>query len=752
MKYHGLTKDEVNDRIKKNLYNENADIKTKSIKNIILENTITLFNLLNLFLGIGVFLVGSFKNLAFLLVIFLNTIISIIQEIQAKRIIDRLSFLVSSKAKVIRDGKENIINQDQIVKDDIIVYQNGDQILVDSKILDGEIEVNESLITGEEDAIYKQKNDNLYSGSFITSGICTCKVVNVGKNNYIAKISSKVKKEKKKESEIEKTFDFILKIISFVILPLGILVFIKQWYACDFVIEEAVIKTTAALIGMIPEGLILLTSTVMALSTIKLSKYKVLSQKLHAIETLARVDTLCLDKTGTLTEGKMEVVDVIYIKDLENSKKALNAIVYYSKDTNATMIALKNYFKEKTDFVETKQIPFSSKKKYSGSTFLNYGTYYIGAMEFLKVNKKIDLSKYEEKYRTIVLTHNEEVMAIILLQDMIRKEALNTLAYFKKQGVDLKIISGDNVKTVEGIARRCGLDNINSVDMSNYYEINNLVKEKNIFARVTPEQKKDILISLKKQGHVVGMVGDGVNDVLALKEADLSIAMASGSEAARNISELVLLNSNFDALPEVLKEGRKSINNLERSASLFLSKTMYSFLLAVIFLIIQAPYPFMPVQLTLTSIFTIGIPSFVLALEPNDEKVKGKFLGKVIATSLPASLTIVINVLIIVLLSSILGLNEIQTSTLCIMMVGITGFILIFKLCIPFNLLRGSLLVFLILGFIISSVGLKRFLSLATFNFKVISLVAVLFIVSFTIFNIIDKIIDSSLKKRGLLC
>ncbi len=752
MKYHGLTKDEVNDRIKKNLYNENADIKTKSIKNIILENTITLFNLLNLFLGIGVFLVGSYKNLAFLLVIFLNTIISIIQEIQAKRIIDRLSFLVSSKAKVIRDGKENIINQDQIVKDDIIVYQNGDQILVDSKILDGEIEVNESLITGEEDAIYKQKNDNLYSGSFITSGICTCKVVNVGKNNYIAKISSKVKKEKKKESEIEKTFDFILKIISFVILPLGILVFIKQWYACDFVIEEAVIKTTAALIGMIPEGLILLTSTVMALSTIKLSKYKVLSQKLHAIETLARVDTLCLDKTGTLTEGKMEVVDVIYIKDLENSKKALNAIVYYSKDTNATMIALKNYFKEKTDFVETKQIPFSSKKKYSGSTFLNHGTYYIGAMEFLKVNKKIDLSKYEEKYRTIVLTHNEEVMAIILLQDMIRKEALNTLAYFKKQGVDLKIISGDNVKTVEGIARRCGLDNINSVDMSNYYEINNLVKEKNIFARVTPEQKKDILISLKKQGHVVGMVGDGVNDVLALKEADLSIAMASGSEAARNISELVLLNSNFDALPEVLKEGRKSINNLERSASLFLSKTMYSFLLAVIFLIIQAPYPFMPVQLTLTSIFTIGIPSFVLALEPNDEKVKGKFLGKVIATSLPASLTIVINVLIIVLLSSILGLNEIQTSTLCIMMVGITGFILIFKLCIPFNLLRGSLLVFLILGFIISSVGLKRFLSLATFNFKVISLVAVLFIVSFTIFNIIDKIIDSSLKKRGLLC
>ena len=751
--YQGLTDNEVNERIKSNLYNENIDIKTKSIKSIILENTITLFNLLNLGLGIGVFLVGSYKNLAFLLVIFLNTIISICQEIHAKKIIDKLSFLVSSKAKVIRNGQEKIIPKEQIVKDDVIIYQNGDQILVDSIILEGEIEVNESLITGEEDAIYKNKNEKLYSGSFITSGTCICKVAHVGKENYIAKISSHVKREKKKESEIEKTFDFILKVISLVIIPLGILVFIKQFYACNFIVDEAVIKTTAALIGMVPEGLILLTSTVMAASTIKLSKYKVLSQKLHAIETLARVDTLCLDKTGTLTEGKMEVKDVIYLKDEENSKKALNAITYYSKDTNATMLALKNYFKDKTNWVETEQIPFSSKKKYSGSTFLNKGTYYIGAMEFLKVHQKIDLSKYEEKYRTIVLTHDEEVMAIILLQDMIRKEAKDTLSYFKKQGVDLKIISGDNVKTVEGIARRCGLDHINSVDMSsNDIAIDSLVLEKNIFGRVTPEQKKEILLSLKKQGHVVGMTGDGVNDILALREADLSIAMASGSEAARNISEIVLLDSNFDALPEVVKEGRKSINNLERSASLFLSKTIYSFLLAVIFLVIQEPYPFMPVQLTLTSVFTIGIPSFILALEPNNEKVKGKFLGKVIARAIPSSLTIVINVLIIVLLSYFLKLSDTQTSTLCVMMVGITGFILIFKLCWPFNLLRTSLLITLILGFTISLVGLKSFFSLAAFNFKVLLIVSILFVLSFSTFSILDELINRWLKKRGLLC
>ncbi len=747
----GLTKEEVLERLKKHQYNENIDVPTKSIKNIILSNTITLFNLLNLGLGIGVFLVGSYKNLAFLVVIFLNTIISIVQEVQAKKIIDRLSFLVSSKALVIRDGKKVQIEKDQIVKDDIIIYQNGDQVLVDSVILEGEVEVNESLITGEEDAISKLKEDNLLSGSFITSGMCTCRVKHVGKENYIASISYKVKKEKKKESEIEKTFQLILKIISFIIIPLGILLFIKQWYICNFVVSEAVIKTTAALIGMIPEGLILLTSTVLAVSTIKLSKYKVLSQKLHSIETLARIDTLCLDKTGTLTEGKMEVVDVIYLKDQEKSKNVLNAITYYSKDTNATMLALKKYFKEEPIYKEIKQIPFSSKKKYSGSILYSEGTYYIGALEFLKVNKKIDLSKYEEKYRTLVLTHDEEVYAVILLQDKIRKEAKDTLNYFKKQGVDIKIISGDNVKTVENIAKRCGLENVDSVDMSKVTDIES-IGSKNVFGRVTPEQKKELIIYFKKQGHQVAMTGDGVNDVLALRESDLSIAMGNGSEAARNISELILLDSNFDALPHVVKEGRKSINNLQRSASLFLSKTIYSFLLSVIFLIIPYPYPFMPVQLTLTSVFTIGIPSFILALEPNDEKVHGKFLGNVIATSIPAALTIVINILIIVVLTAILNLSTTTSSTLCVMMVGITGFILIFKICKPFNLLRGTLLVSLIIGFIISSIGLKRFLSLATFNFRVLTIVGILFIVSFTCFTIIDKIINNWLKKRGLLC
>lgn len=755
MNYQGLSTSEVNEYIKKGYQNEFGNVKTKSVKSIILSNSITLFNILNVILGLGVFLVGSYKNLSFLIVIFLNTIISIVQEIQAKKMIDRLSFLARTKALVIRNGQKEKIDQEEIVLNDIIIYQNGDQIPVDSKILEGEIEVNESLITGEEDAIAKKKGDCLLSGSFITVGTCVCQVTHVGKENYISKISKGASKVKKVESEIQDSFNVILKWISFFIIPLGILLFIKQWYACDQILEEAIIKTTAALVGMIPEGLVLLTSTVMAVGVLRLAKYKVLVQEMYCIETLARIDTLCLDKTGTLTEGVMEVVDIIYIKSPAQSRQALNDIVYYSKDTNATMKALKQYFKNENDkpfFKETKNIPFSSRYKYSGSIFEQEGTYYLGALEFLKGVRKIDLSKYEEKYRTLVLSHNQEVCAIILLQDKIRKEARLTLEYFKKQGIDLKIISGDNPKTVAMIAKRCGLEDVRVIDMSEEVDITKVCLKGNVFGRVTPEQKKQLVQALKNQGHMVGMTGDGVNDVLALKEANLSIAMASGSEAARNISELVLLDSNFAALPEVLKEGRKSINNLQRSASLFLTKTLYSSLLAILFLIIPYPYPFMPVQLTLTSIFTIGIPSFILALEPNEERVKGKFLGNVILNSIPAALTIVANIILIIICTNIFNLSETIASTLCVMMIGGTGFLLIYRLCQPFNILRVTLLISLMTGFTLGVLGFKNFLSLATMNVKIVLLAGILFFLSMILFYRLTNVVNNYLRKRAMLC
>lgn len=651
----GLTKEEVEERIKENKMNYDTSLPTKSIKTIVRENIFTLFNLINILLGVAVFCVGSYKNLLFLIVIFCNTAISIIQEINSKRAVDKLSILAQAKVNCIRDGEKQEIGINSIVLDDLLMLETGNQIVADSIILEGEVEVNESFITGESDVIYKRKGDTLLSGSFVVSGKCKAEVIHIGDENYTSKISSGAKYVKKVNSEIMKSLNGIIKIVSIAIVPIGILLFFNQLGLTENSFKNAVVNTVAAIIGMIPEGLVLLTSTVLAVSVIRLSKRKVLVQELYCIETLARVDTLCLDKTGTITEGTMEVNDIIEItKSKEELEEILSEISSASDDNNSTIEAIRAKYKNKQKWKVINKIPFSSQKKWSGVCFKDKGSYIIGAPEFVLREKydeyKERIEKYSNDYRVIIVANSEgdfiekelpdklEVLGFVLISDVIRKEASKTLKYFKEQGVNIKIISGDNPITVSKIAKRAGVENsekyINMQEIKTKEQLEKAAKEYTIFGRVTPVQKKELVQALKKEGHTVAMTGDGVNDVLALKEADCSIAMASGSDATRNVAELVLLDSNFASMPEIVLEGRRTINNIERSATLFLVKTIYASILAIIFLFVNMPYPFMPIQLTLISTVTIGIPSFVLALEPNKERIKGKFLRNVISRAL----------------------------------------------------------------------------------------------------------------------
>lgn len=651
----GLAKEEVEERIKENKVNYDTSLPTKSIKTIVRENIFTLFNLINILLGVAVFCVGSYKNLLFLIVIFCNTAISIIQEINSKRAVDKLSILAQAKVNCIRDGEKQEIGINSIVLDDLLMLETGNQIVADSIILEGEVEVNESFITGESDVIYKRKGDTLLSGSFVVSGKCKAEVIHIGDENYTSKISSGAKYVKKVNSEIMKSLNGIIKIVSIAIVPIGILLFFNQLGLTENSFKNAVVNTVAAIIGMIPEGLVLLTSTVLAVSVIRLSKRKVLVQELYCIETLARVDTLCLDKTGTITEGTMEVNDIIEItKSKEELEEILSEISSASDDNNSTIEAIRAKYKNKQKWKVINKIPFSSQKKWSGVCFKDKGSYIIGAPEFVLREKydeyKERIEKYSNDYRVIIVANSEgdfiekelpdklEVLGFVLISDVIRKEASKTLEYFKEQGVNIKIISGDNPITVSKIAKRAGVENsekyINMQEIKTKEQLEKAAKEYTIFGRVTPVQKKELVQALKKEGHTVAMTGDGVNDVLALKEADCSIAMASGSDATRNVAELVLLDSNFASMPEIVLEGRRTINNIERSATLFLVKTIYASILAIIFLFVNMPYPFMPIQLTLISTVTIGIPSFVLALEPNKERIKGKFLRNVISRAL----------------------------------------------------------------------------------------------------------------------
>ncbi len=699
----GLTDEQVQNRIKDNLVNFDSSVPTKSIKQIIFDNFFTLFNFLNLFLGIAVFLVGSYKNMLFLGIMLINTAISTFQEIHSKRIVDKLAIMAQSKVRVIRNGTETEISINDLVLDDIVIFKTGNQVPTDCIILDGDVLSNESFITGEPDSITKNKGEMLLSGSYVVGGKCIAKVEHIGEENYTAQISSGAKYVKKVNSEIMNSLNKIIKWLTFAIIPIGGLLFWNQMSLPGTTMQDAVVQSVAAVIGMIPEGLILLTSTVLAVSVIRLSKSKVLVQELYCIETLARVDTLCLDKTGTLTEGRMEVSSLLPINCEEDKLKNILAnISKASDDENPTMQAIKEYFGNSltNTFEINNKVAFSSKTKWSGINFKNEGSYILGAPEFiLKDNFKNyedGIKKYSEDYRVLLIAHSNEdfidknlpntitPIGFILISDVIRKEASKTLSYFKDQDVDIKIISGDNPITVSKIAKQVGVQNAeNYIDMSTLKtqeEIDKAATKYTIFGRVSPTQKKDLVIALQKNGKTVAMTGDGVNDVLALKTADCSIAMANGSDATKNVSQLILLDSNFASMPKVVAEGRRTINNIERSASLFLVKTIYSSVLALLFLFLSQGYPFEPIHLSLISVVTIGIPSFMLALEPNKERIHGNFLKNIISKAIPTALTTIISILVIAFALKLGKIPESAYSSLCVIATGISGFLLLFTL------------------------------------------------------------------------
>lgn len=744
----GLTGAQAAERMAEGLNNHDSTVQTKSIKTIVRENVCTLFNLINLILAVLVLAVGSYKNMLFMGVVFCNLGIGIIQEIRAKRTVDRLSLMSEARAEAVRDGVQIEILTDEVVLDDVIVLSSGKQVVTDCILLCGECEVNESFVTGESDAILKREGDTLLAGSFIVSGTGRARVDQVGEGNYISTISRGAKELKGINSEIMRTLKRIVQAISILIIPVGVLLFYNQ-YQVSANLHSAVVQTVAALVGMIPEGLMLLTSTVLAVSVIRLSQHRVLVQELYCIETLARVDTLCLDKTGTLTEGVMEVTELVPFYDArpEDLEAAIRALLAAIPDHNATFQALEKKYGAQSGWKTVTAVPFSSRAKWSGAEFLEQGTYIAGAAELMfqtlpaEVQKEVD--EYAAEGRVLLLAHTADPFpprdengvtalpdglkpaGLVLLRDSIRPNAVDTLRYFAEEGVDIKVISGDSVATVSQIARRTGVEAWDKAVDASTLQTEDAVKEAaahyTVFGRVSPIQKKQLVRALKEAGHTVAMTGDGVNDVLALKESDCSVAMAAGSEAARNISQLVLLDSNFDAMPRVVGEGRRSINNVQRSASLFLVKTIYSTLLALLFLFIQMPYPFMPIQLTLISSVTIGVPAFILALEPNRNRVQGKFLENILMRAVPGAAAVVASVLLSLLACQLFHLSPEEVSTMCVLLTSFAGFLLIFQLCIPFNLGRKLLFGGLCAAFLISCVGFYEW-----FNLSGLSIPAVL--------------------------
>lgn len=761
----GLNYEQVNERKQEKLVNFDTTVKTKSIKSIIFSNIFTLFNIMNLVLALLIVLAGAYKNLLFIIIVILNTLISTIQEIHSKRTIDKLSFLVETKSKVVREGKTEEISNYELVLDDVIELNVGNQIPTDSIILDGEIEVNEALLTGEPDNIEKSKGDKLLSGSYIVSGKCFAKVEHIGKENYVAKISQEAKKKRKINSEIMTSLSKIIKLISFIIIPVGILLFFNQLDLDSYDWKTAVVSTVAALIGMIPEGLVLLTSTVLAVSVTRLARKKVLVQELYCIEALARVDVLCLDKTGTITEGRMSVDKIIPAKNHTEGevKEILGVLAKYSEDRNSTIDAIRDKFSTNKELKIKTRMPFKSSNKWSGISFEDI-TYVLGAPEIVGETND-EIKKYISDYRVVAigktsevinkkLPKNIEIIGYVLISDVIRKNSKEILEYFDKQGVTIKLISGDNPITVSNIAKKAGVR-----DYNNYVDAKTLKTDKEIkeaamkytvFGRVTPEQKKQIIIALKENKHTVAMTGDGVNDVLALKNADCSISVANGSDAARNVSQLVLMDNDFKSMPNIVDEGRRTINNIQRSATLFLVKTIYATILAILFVFVNMQYPFIPIQMTLINFVVTGIPSVVLALEPNKDRIKGRFIINVIKKALPTALTVVTNIIIISIISSLYNLDEVNYSSVCVVVTAITGFILLFRISRPFDLSRAILFVSVVSIF---TIGITLFRNVFNIRLDLSNVVPIIILGITTIavgviYNLISNRIFKYVEKR----
>lgn len=705
----GLSQTEAEERARNGLSNGEGEVRTKSVKKIFFDNIFTLFNLINVILAVALALVGSWKNMLFMGVVLGNTAIGIFQEIRSKRVLDKLSVLSAPKAYVIRDGVEKVIPVSEVVVGDIMVLSSGKQVCADGIVLEGECEANESLLTGESDPIPKKAKCELFSGSFITSGECKAQAIRVGSESASGKITAGAKKHKKHNSVMMNSINKIIKTVSFCIFPFGVILFCKTFFGVGNTLEESVTTTSAALIGMIPEGLMLLTSIALAVSSIKLAMKQTLCQDLYCAESLARADVLCLDKTGTITEGKMKVEETVSLDESFDVDKALRAFSSAFNDKNLTLSAVAESYSGDSGLTLKGTVAFSSARKWSAAEFDDYGTLVFGAPSFVLGEKYADVADLCEKYsdkgmRVLALAFSEKACegynlpddisakALVVLSDKIRESSPAALKFFSEQGVQLKVISGDDPKTVAGAAGRAGLVGAeNYVDMSKLSdeEIPEAALKYTVFGRVLPEQKLALVKSLKASGKTVAMMGDGVNDVPALKEADCSIAIQAGSDAARSVSQLVLMNSEFSTLPLAVAEGRRCINNIERSAALFLVKTIFSFLLAAIFLILQYPYPFKPIQLTLISSIMIGIPSFLLALEPNFNIVRGHFIANVIKKAAPGGISVAVGISLLEAAGAMYGFSGEHISVMALFLTAAICFETLINVCIPFDLKRG---------------------------------------------------------------
>ncbi len=746
----GLTTAEVVALKEAGKVNADASIRSRSLREIARDNICTLFNLVNLILAVLVFLTGSYKNMLFMGVILVNVLIGIVQEVRSKQLTDKLSIVVAAHVDAVRDGSLASIAVDDIVQGDIIRLSRGDQVPADAEVVSGTCNANESLLTGESKLVPKAAGDELMSGSFVNSGVVFARVIHVGADNYAAKITAQAKEHKVVNSEIMRSVNGIVKYVSIALFPVGILLFASQFYLQGVDWRSGVLSTTSALVGMIPEGLILLTSTVLAVAVIRLSRHKVLVQQLYCIETLARVDVLCLDKTGTITTGHMKVSDVTGLDGTQAGAnaalEAAAAIACTDPDPNDTADAIRAYVDATQESTKdnlaalgegARSIPFSSDTKLSGVVLPDGRAFAMGAVQFVLADAPDALQRVlpkaeelAEEARVLLVARvpgfdaegriegAPEPLGFLMLEDEIRSTAKQTIQYFIEQGVALKVISGDDPHTVSAIAARVGVPNaerfIDCSTLETQEDIEHAISENSVFGRVRPEQKKAFVLALQKAGHTVAMTGDGVNDVLALKAADCSVAMASGSDAARNVAQLVLVNNDFASMPEVVAEGRRSINNLQRSASLFLVKTLFSIAMAVLFIFLPWQYPFMPIQMTLISAFTIGLPSFVLALEPNHDLVRGHFLKNCIVRSIPGAICVLCSIIAVNVVGYLgFDLDYAQVSTMCVLITSLIGVMLVIRLSLPYTPLRAALLVVVLSGLILGCTAFSWFFSIA---------------------------------------
>lgn len=745
----GLTSEEVRERIDKGLTNH-TDISTqKTVGQIVKSNLLTYFNLIFLILTVLLCIVGSFRNLTFLPVIIGNTVIGIFQELRAKKTLDKMSMLNAPHSIVVRDGEQQQIQSEELVKDDIIILSAGNQICADATVLSGSISVNEALLTGESDEIKKKSGDGLMSGSFVVSGQCYAKLDKVGNESYISKLTAQAKAMGDGEqSEMIRYINKLVKWVGIIIIPVGIILFCQAYIMNGETFKKSVVSMVAAVLGMIPEGLYLLTTVALALSTIRLAKKQVLLHDMKSIETLARVDVLCVDKTGTITEPGMQVTELVIsgrCGDAEMDKRAFaHLLADYSsviEDNNATMEAIRAYVDkneiEKGSRTLLKTQPFTSANKYSKVSFVE-GDYMLGAPEFIMKDRYDEISEeieeYQSKgYRVLLMAESGNdssgleksfggisPIGYIVLSNPIRENAESTFTYFKEQGVAIKVISGDNPATVSEVAKRAGIDGA-----ENYVDASTLASEKDIteavdkytvFGRVTPKQKQLIVRALQKQKHTVAMTGDGVNDILAMKDADCSIAMASGSEAAAQAAQTVLLDSDFGRMPYVVFEGRQVVNNIQRSASLFLVKNIFSLLMAIFSAVFAITYPLEPSQISLISMFTIGFPGFLLALEPNRNRIEGNFMANVMLKALPAGLTDVLSVGALVICGQVFNLPSEDIATAGTMLLAVVGFMIIIKISHPFNKMKYGVLLINIVGLLFCGLFLGRLFAIESIS------------------------------------